>query len=120
MSNNQRIFYERRKGPDILVKLITWISLINWLIVTAIIAIIAMASPKTETFFDRLMEVRVNKSLNEELAQYAFYLMVVLLLLSIVGLIINSRRHRRKTDRYRVSLVLTGIFSVLGIIIYML
>jgi len=120
MPENRLGFTDRRKGPDILLKLITWISFIGWVLIVGVLAIISKAGPQTATFFDRLLETRIRGTWDYELMQYAFYLLIVMLVLGLTGLAMNSRRHRRKTDRYRLSLIIMTIFSLAGIILYLL
>ena len=110
----------KRKGPDLLISLINWISVAGWILIIAVLVIIGKAQPAMVTFWDRLLQTGVDSSWDIELAQYAFYLMVVLLFLGLAGLFMNSKRHKRKTDRYRVSLIVMTLFSVAGIAVYLL
>ncbi|MBB6214355.1 formate hydrogenlyase subunit 3/multisubunit Na+/H+ antiporter MnhD subunit [Anaerosolibacter carboniphilus] len=116
MAYKRDVYYDRRKGPDLWVRLVNWLGLLAWGIMFFIIAITDRAKPPMETFFDRLFKVKVRQTWDIGLLQYAFYLMIALCVLCVIGLLINSRRHRRKTDKYNISLLLMmglGIFSII-------
>ena len=111
---------DRRKGPDPLTKSLRWIAVLSWMIMFIILIILAIAKPDDVTFFDRQFGVTRNTSANLSLIRTIFYLMIFGFLLSLIGLIINLRRLRRRDDEYRISLILISIISFLGIIIYLL
>jgi hypothetical protein len=116
MSYKRDEYYDRRKGPDLWVKLVNWLGILAWGIMFFIIAITDRAKPPMETFFDRFFKVQVRQTWDFGLLQYALYLMITLCVLCVIGLVINSRRHRRKNDRYSISLFLMmglGIFSII-------
>lgn len=111
---------KRRRGPDIWVKLISWFEIISWVILFITLYVITKAKPQVENFFDKFLKVSLRKTWDLELAQYAFYLMIILLTLSICALVVNSKRHRRKSDRYSFTLILMSMVSFIGIVIYTL
>lgn len=119
MSYKENEYYDRRKGPDIWVKLVRWLGFTAWGIMFFIITITDRAKPQSETFFERLFKVQVRQTWDFGLIRYAFYLMITLCILCVIGLIINSRRHRRKTDRYNFSLILMMGLGIIGIIMYL-
>jgi hypothetical protein len=118
--NQNRRNSNRREGPDLLLKFITWISIIGWALISSVLLIIARAEPESETFFDRLLQVQVRKTWDTELLHYAFILMIFLFIISGVGLYINSKRMRRKGDKYRLSLITMAIFSAVGMVVYLI
>jgi len=120
MEEKSKNFVERRKGPDLLLKLINVIVFFSWLLIIAILTITAKAGPESATFFDRLLQVDIRNTWDAGLAQYMFYLMLVLLLLCVLGIAFNAARHRRRSDRYRISLFIMGGASVIGIIVYLI
>lgn len=111
---------ERRRGPDIWVKSIGWAKLTAWLLALSIVIILSVAKPQIETFFDRMFQVAVRKTWNYSLVQRALYMTVLLLFICISALVINSKRKRRKDDRYSISLIAFGVFSIVIIIVYLL
>ena len=119
-NNNLNNFIERRKGPDLLIKAIRWLAVLGWFIMLAALVIYAIAKPHTLIFFDREYNIQLQTVLNIQLATFLFYLMVCGLLMSIGGFYLNIKRSRRKDDEYRISLILLGMISLLGIITYLI
>ncbi|SFI14153.1 hypothetical protein SAMN05192551_10716 [Tindallia magadiensis] len=115
VSNDRR---NRRRGKDIWLKMIRWIGIVSWALMIPLLILIDQAQPQFETFFDRYFDVQVNPRWNYEVLRYAFYLMVILLILSSIGLMINKKRSRRKGDYYRINLIIIFVLSILGIFYY--
>lgn len=111
---------ERRKGPDLWVRLLTWTGLASGTSLVAVLFITAVAKPQVETFFDRFYNLHLRRSWDMELMQYIFYLLLVCLFCSLGGLIINSRRKRRKEDHIRASLIVMLCISIFGLIQYLI
>ncbi len=118
MEEKNREFIERRKGPDILVRLVHWLGAAAWIIMFFILAITDRAKPQMATFFDRFFKIQVRETWNYSLVQWSFYLMILLSILCIIGLLVNAKRHRRKSDRYSFSLIMMLILAVVGILMY--
>lgn len=114
-----RPYHDRRKGPDLWIKLLTWSGITSGLSLVAVLFITAMAKPEVETFFDRFYNLHLRRSWDMALMQYIFYLLLVCLFCSIAGLVINSRRKRRKDDHTRASLIVMLCISIFGLIQYL-
>ena len=111
-----KIRLERRKGPDLWVKLLGWLAIVGWFLMFAVLFIIDRAKPEHENMFTKSANIKVRTTWNQELINYIFYLMIFGLCMSIIGLVINSRRHHRAKDRFRYTLIILGIISFFGII----
>lgn len=116
---------ERRRGPDLWTRALRWIGIGGWLILLAVFAMLDRAKPDRGTFIDLMyfeqmgIPVALRPDWNQELVSYIFYLMIVSLCVSLMGLFINYRRHRRKDDGYRAYLVILGAISLGGIIYHL-
>ncbi|ODS34338.1 MAG: hypothetical protein SCARUB_00469 [Candidatus Scalindua rubra] len=117
--NNTGMKPERRKGPDIWVKALGWFVVFGWFLMFVALFIIDRAKPEDENIFTKAAEIEVRTTWNQELINYLFYLMIFGLCISIIGIVINSRRHHREDDRFRLTLIILGITSILGIIKYL-
>lgn len=84
----------------------------------AALFVLGLAKPPVETFFDRQFHVVIRSTWDLELARYILFLMIFGLWISGVSLTINVKRNRRKEDEFRVSLILLGLISFLGIVVY--
>jgi hypothetical protein len=111
---------DRREGPDLWIKLLTWSGLSSGVSLIAAMFVAALAKPEVETFFDRFYDLRLRRSWDLELLHYIFYLLLFCLLSSIGGLMINSRRKRRKNDQIRASLIVMLCISIFGLIQYLI
>ena len=108
----------RRRGPDILVKTINNLAVVSWIVIFGMFIMFSIAKP-------RVMGVApghraTTGGWNTEFLDFAFYLMVVQALLCAFGLAINANRLRRKTDTLNKSLIIFGIMSVIGILLYVI
>ncbi len=109
---------ERRKGPDIWLRMIQWIGLISWGLMLPLLYLIDRAKPEFETFFDKMFGLQVRSTWNLDVYRWAVMLMFFLLILSAVGLIINKTRNRRREDYYRINLIIIFLLSATGIFYY--
>ena len=117
--DNTKIRQERRKGPDLWVKLLGWLAIVGWFLMFTVLFIIDRAKPEYENMFTKSANIEVRTTWNQELINYLFYLMIFGFCMSIIGLVINSRRHHRAKDRFRYTLIILGIISFFGIIMHL-
>jgi hypothetical protein len=108
---------KRRHGPDTLTRSIHYFSVISWILIGALVVLFSIAKPETSFNFMG-QTVNMNQGWDPGIVQDIFYLMLFLLSISILGLIANAARHRRKEDRYNKSLLFFIFLSIFGIIVY--
>jgi len=108
---------DRRKGPDLLVRSLTWANAIAAVSLVAAFCLTAAAKPEIETFFDRYYHVNLNHrpGWDISLMRYMVVLFIVSGLTGIVGLTINNRRRRRKGDYIRATLIICLVVSLIGL-----
>jgi hypothetical protein len=111
---------EKRSGPDILVNLIKTLSIVCCLLLIGALLLLDLAKPGIETFFDRLLDVQLRENWDQELLLSHFYLVAIMCALSLLGLIFNKMRTRRKTDRYSKTLIFATIFSIAALLFSLL
>lgn len=111
---------DRRKGPDLLLRMLTITNAIAAIGLFIAICITAAAKPEIETFFDRFFKVNVYRRpyWDMQLVDYIAIMLAISGITSIVGLIINSKRRRRRGDYIRSTLVLCLLASIVGIGLY--
>ncbi len=107
----------RRRGPDILVKSIHYISSGCWILLLFLFLFLSFAKPRS-TFMAKISGGGGAGGWDKTFMLYSFYLLIFLFLLSIIGLLINTNRHKRKSDSYNISLVIFGAMALMGIVIY--
>lgn len=117
MNRNISTIEQKRRGPDIWIKIIRWTAALGWILMFAVLLLTDKARPKVAFFLDRILQVPLRTSWDRRLLDIACFLLVLILGLCLSGLFINSRRHKRKTDHYNRSLVIMGILALGGIFI---
>lgn len=108
----------RRHGDDKLIKRLNVITLITWAFSIITLYMIFFARPPVESVFYKWHKTRLGGAWDEFMLQNSIFFMVICFILSITGLVINKFRHKRKTDKYRVSLIILAILSLVGIIFH--
>lgn len=108
----------KRKGPDIISRMIDIGSVILWGFLIVNVIIILFARPEGETFFDRLFNISVRDYWDAALLQVALILSLAQLVISIISLYLNSKRLKRKDDRIRASIIIS-IFVALLICLFL-
>lgn len=117
--DSQNHFYEKRTGPDFLVRWIRISSFMVWLMIGIFLLINDFAKPQQTTFFDRLFDISRRTAWDSQLLMASFIVAVVLFFFSLLSLIINTRRLKRKSDRISISLIISLIVSILSILFYL-
>lgn len=105
---------DRRRGPDKLIKLIRWFAIAGWLNFIISLILFDEAKPDFETFFDRLFHIQMRYYWDQTYAWLSMIWFLICLGLSICGLWMNKKRHRRRTDEYRLNLIVLGLISLVG------
>ena len=115
-----KVFIERRRGPDVVVKAVWWTVGISWILIIATCLITSEALPKFETFIDRMVEVPVRGYMDKNVLRYAYYVLITNFVVCLVGFILNILRHKRKTDKISKSILVLGVITLVGILWYMI
>lgn len=105
----------KRRGPDFVIKVINTLSGVSWVIIFLVIIFISIAKPKFQGFSRGMGTIQ--GTWDASLLGIVAVLLVLLIALSVVGIIFNFLRMKRKTDRIRVTLVLSGVFALMGLLI---
>ena len=120
-------FVERKKGHDPLLRIMSWSGIAGWAIMLVVMVVVDRAKPDDPAFTPnkRIFEqagvpYHLKTTWDQDLVTYIFYLLIAGLVLGITGLAVNSRRHRRRDDHYRIHLVLLTGISAVGILYYLI
>ncbi|MBN1956813.1 MAG: hypothetical protein JXQ81_09375 [Desulfuromonadales bacterium] len=109
----------RRKRPDLLLQLLAWLNAAAVVSLAAALVIAAVAKPELETFFDRYYNLQLRQTWNQDLIGYIGLMLGLSCVTSIIGLIVNSKRLRRKGDHVHATLVLSLIISLVALGYYL-
>ncbi len=110
---------ERRRGKDLWLRVLSWLGIATAVIVTALMMLLVKAKPETFSSMDQTY-LPLRSYWNWEFVDYCFYLLVLGFFSSSIGLVINSRRLKRKHDHVHLNLVFLWLVSVAGIVTYFL
>ncbi len=106
---------DRRRGPDAVTRGINYTAIISWIILIVIFLMVSLSKPGM--VFNPKSGLNVGGTWDMKLLRYALYMVFPLFILSIIGLISNASRHKRKSDRFNKTLII-NLFLSLGCIIY--
>jgi len=119
-------FQDRRRKVDWVVRMATILSLIAWAIAVAVWIVLDRASPEREvgwvTSIGRVRgtEVAIRDYWDSNLLPIAFILLLSALAICLVAFFFNKARMRRKTDKYRKSVMIIGGVTIIAIILFLL
>jgi len=107
------------------VLLVRIFGICGWLGLFTAMVVLAKAKPESSLIDEHFLaqfgyEVTLRRAWDMDLARYIFYLMIMGLGLSVIGFPLHMRRSRREDDGYGLYLILLGIISLAGIIMYQL
>lgn len=112
-NSNECIIKNRRKGPDFLLQVINLVGLIIWGAWLALFALCENAGVKIFNIYQPLEEVK-----NLNLLNVAITMAVIMFFISAGLLLISFRRTRRRSDKIKISLLISEIISfVVGILL---
>lgn len=106
----------RRRGPDTMTRMITIFSVGSWLLIFLALLIYQLVHPLTSSY----SSVRMNLSDFGPGVILAEVLLAVNVLLCVWGMGMNMMRNKRKSDRFRLSLVISAVISLGGLIALMI
>jgi len=103
----------RRIGPDAIMNIISWISILSWVVLVVIFIILVVTKPSGSSTM-----AAVRSSSGVGWSKSAIYgLLVFLILISVAGIFFNMTRLKRKTDKMRLTPIISGILSIIGLVI---
>ncbi|PID28200.1 MAG: hypothetical protein CSB55_05945 [Candidatus Cloacimonadota bacterium] len=111
-----RVFRVRKK--DKWIYILNFLGIFSWVLLILCTFLYSAAAPEKSNFYD----IRFNKNIRTVwdygILEYLFRVLILGLGISSIGLIINLNRHSRKTDRYRISLIILNVASIFGLFLY--
>jgi len=105
-NSKECIIKNRRKGPDFWLQLINLVGLISWGSWLSLFSICESAGIELFNLGQSAQEIK-----NIELFDMAIIMASIMFFVSAVLLIISLKRSRRKTDKIKISLLITEIIS---------
>ena len=115
-------YQERRRRTDWVTHMATILSLVSWVIAIAVLLVLDMASPERnfKLFTTLAASTAVRNYWNTTFLPIAFGLLVASFIVCIIAFFFNMLRNRRKTDKYKKSIIIIGIGTVIGIVVFII
>ncbi|HGY54758.1 MAG TPA: hypothetical protein ENK44_03560 [Caldithrix abyssi] len=108
---------DRRTGPDKVLKTMRWLGVFGWILVIVVFILFEISRPVITTFIDRWNnKVIVQPEWDKATAHVLLFIMYLGLTVSSIGIWLNTKRLKRKTDFYRIHFFFLGFFMFLGIL----
>ena len=107
----------RRRKRDVVAKIIVWSSILCWVLFVAAIVLIDQGSPEMQNVFSRFLELELREDWDKDAVAKALNLMYGVAGFSLLALGLKFIRHRRRSDRYPITLIILLICSILGVIL---
>ena len=111
-------FVERRKKVDWVVRMATILSVLSWTVAIAVLFVLDKAQPEKEHMFTRMFGIAVRGYWETPLLSVALILLIGSLCICIFAFIFNMLRMKRKTDKYKKSILIIGSLTILGIVFF--
>ncbi|WP_416304941.1 hypothetical protein [Neptunicella sp. SCSIO 80796] len=123
MANDNKSYFsdQRHKGKDLLYRLMVLTDVLAWALFVAAMAVFHFARPEMETGFNRFLDVNVREGWNHSLIGWLVWLLVFCVGMSLLMIVIRSRRARRKTDALWVNiffLIIAASASLAYLLLY--
>lgn len=119
--------WDRRKKSDWVTKTPVILSIVVWCVLIAVWAILEQAAPDTEfglfASFGRVvfdLNPILRTRWNYALVFITFILLCISIVISVLAIIFNRMRMKRKTDRYRKSVFISGGVTVIALIAFLI
>ncbi len=104
---------EHRHQDDKLVSAIPVLGLISWIMTLITIGFFLQSRPEQMYNLDYFYHLQTRQFWDQDLLNIAILCAEIELAFCVISLILNSRRHKRKEDRYHKGLILNLIISLL-------
>lgn len=119
MAQKKDIKLDLRSEPDFIMKSIGRFSLICWVLTIVAVVVTGLALPVVRNFISTAFNLDLSVKWSKLLYHIDFFILAAVFVVSGLGIFFNSKRHRRRTDRYDTSLLYFLILSALCIIAYL-
>jgi hypothetical protein len=107
----------RRRGADTLTKAISIFTGISWFLILLALIFNTYANPQGDSLFGKRYSVLSSQSASTSvLSMFSNIALVLVIVVCFTGFMINVARHKRKSDKYRLSLIFFGAVSIIWLI----
>jgi hypothetical protein len=105
---------EKRTGPDTIMNIIGVISIVSWIILGSIFLMLAIGNPTSSGMAASRPGL---KGAGQWTITAVYGLLIFLVIISTFGILFNTLRMKRKSDKIRLTPIFSVILSIIGLII---
>ena len=129
MSEREQSFRNRRRQADWVVNAAAVLSVLAWVVAFSVVLVLDIASENVQMQGLQTWLASGGGTAGGGsgsgwnivlLRQIGLILLVVSFLCSVAAFIFNMMRMRRKTDKYRKSVIIMGLITLVGIVFYVM
>ena len=121
MNERKQTIMNRRKQADWVVNAAAALSVVAWAVAFFVFLVLDLAAPERPSFWSNVLgEGMVRTYWHPALLPVGLVLLVFSFLCSIAAFMFNMMRMRRKTDKYRKSVIIMGLITLTGIVFYVI
>jgi hypothetical protein len=113
MFGKKEINLDLRSKPDFIVKSIGKFPVVCWVLVIGAVIDTCLAMPVVRNFLNFTFSLKLTDQWSKILYHIDFYILTAVFVVSGIGLLVNSTRHRRRTDEYNTSLIYFLVLSAI-------
>lgn len=107
-NSKECVIKNRRKGPDFLLQVVNMSGIIIWFFVLMLFAVCEKAEVRIFDFNQKIERIK-----QVEWSNIAIVMATIMFFVSAALLLISLKRTRRKTDKLKISLLVSEVISFL-------
>ncbi|HAW91711.1 MULTISPECIES: hypothetical protein [unclassified Arsukibacterium] len=111
--------FERREGPDLLRRAFKYVAIIAWLLFFAALVVSHYARPEMDSGLVRYLGLDIRDYWRPRLTFWLVYLLWGSVVVSMVSLVLNRMRLKRRSDHLHFNIILL-LLSASGMLFYIL
>ena len=111
--------FERREGPDLLVRAFKYLAIIAWLLFFAALVVSHYARPEMDSGLVRYLGLDIRDYWRPRLTFWLVYLLWGSALVSVASIVLNRMRLKRRSDHLHFNIILL-LLSTSGMLFYIL
>ncbi len=116
--HNKNASFKSRRRPDFWVRIRAVSMMAGWALLLVFLFLMDFVKTKIGFFDNNFYNLSMLGIWSKEITNYMLIIMATALTTSIIGLFINSKRNKRRSDKFPFSLLFIGGISSAGIILF--
>ena len=112
--------FERRTDVDWVIRGATALSVVSWLLTVGALLLLDIARPDADNMFTHLLGGAENTTWDEVLLLVTAIVLIVSIISCVCAFIFNMMRMRRRSDKYKKSIIIIGLMTIVVFIIFMI